>query len=105
VHRQVLDEFPSSATYCNNAAWLAARAQRKLDEALTLAEKAVALAPDEPSYHDTLAEAHFQLGDRAAAIAAAQKALDLSPQNTFFATRLKHFQDDELKTLDRLDAE
>ena len=60
---------------------------------------------DEPSYYDTLAEVHFQRGDRDAAIAAAQKAVDLSPQNTFFTARLKHFQDDELKSLDGLDAE
>jgi tetratricopeptide (TPR) repeat protein len=105
VHRQVLDEFPTSATYRNNAAWMAARCQRKLDEALVWAEKAVALAPDEPSYYDTLAEVHFQRGDRDAALAAAQKAVDLSPQNTFFAARLKHFQDDELKSLGGLDAE
>ena len=33
VHRQIISEFPTSATYRNDAAWMAARCQRKLDEA------------------------------------------------------------------------
>jgi len=105
VHRRTIEEFPTSATYLNNAAWMAARCQRKLDEALAWSEKAITLAPDEPSYHDTLAEVHFQRGDRDAAVAAAQKAVGLAPQNGFYTTRLKHFQDDGPKSLDRSDAE
>jgi tetratricopeptide (TPR) repeat protein len=99
-HRQVLEEFPESATYLNNAAWVCARAQRELDEALKLANKAVELMPDEAAYQDTLAEVHFQRGDREAAVAAAQKCLEIAPANTMFAKRLAHFRDDELKTLD-----
>jgi tetratricopeptide (TPR) repeat protein len=105
AHQQVLEHFPDSATYLNNTAWLCARSQRKLDEALTMAAKAVELAPSEPSYHDTLAEVHFQLGDRAAAVAAAQRAAELSPASKLFASRLKHFQQDELKTLDATEAD
>ena len=100
VHKQVCDDFPQAATYFNNTAWLAARSQRKLAEALTLAQKAIELAPAEAAYYDTLAEIHFQRGDRAAAVAAARQALDLSPENPLFQKRLKHFEQDELKTLD-----
>ena len=105
THRRVLDSFPSSATYLNNAAWLCARTQRKLEEALALAQKAVELAPDEAAYQDTLAEVHFQRGDREAAVAAAVKCLEIAPDNQLFAARLKHFQEDDLKTLDGTEAE
>jgi tetratricopeptide (TPR) repeat protein len=100
VHHQVCDEFPASATYLNNTAWLAARSQRKLDEGLSLVQKAIALAPQETAYLDTLAEVQFQRGDRDAAVAAARRALDLAPDNPLFQKRLKHFEQDELKTLD-----
>src|SRR5262249_11463455 len=100
IHQRNCDEFPKSATYFNNAAWLCARSQRKLDEGLTLVEKALQLAPDEAAYHDTLAEVQFQRGNREAAVAAAQKALELVPENKLFVKRLKHFQMNELKTLD-----
>lgn len=100
VHKQIADEFPSSATYLNNAAWLAARSQRRLDEALPLVQKAIELAPAEAAYQDTLAEVHFQLGNREAAAAAAQKSVELAPGNKLFAKRLKHFQEGELKTLE-----
>jgi tetratricopeptide (TPR) repeat protein len=89
--------------YWNNAAWLCTRTQRKLDEALALAEKAVVLAPDEAAYQDTLAEVHFQRGDRQAAVAAAKKCVAMVPGNLMFATRLKHFENDELKTLDNME--
>ena len=105
AHQQVYEQFPASATYLNNAAWLCARSQRKLDEALSLVAQAIALAPDEASYHDTLAEVHFQRGDCAAAVAAAKRAVELSPGSKLLAVRLKHFEADELKTLDGAAAE
>ncbi len=101
VHKKVIDEFPESATYLNNGAWLCARCQRELGEALDLALKAVKLVPDEAAYHDTLAEVYFQRGDREAAVAAAQKCIDLAPANKMFTARLAHFRDDELKSLDK----
>jgi len=103
AHRRVLEEFPGSPSYLNNAAWICARAQRQLDEGLALAERAVQAAPLEGSYRDTLAEVHFQRGDREAAVAAARKAVELSPDNKLFATRLKHFETAPVKTLDRAD--
>jgi tetratricopeptide (TPR) repeat protein len=89
----------------NNTAWLCARSQRRLDDALELSQKALALAPSEAAYHDTLAEVQFQRGERAAAVAAAKKALELAPGNVLFIKRLKHFEQDELKTLDGAEGE
>ena len=58
------------------------------------------MAPEEAAYHDTLAEVRFQRGEREAAVAAATRAAELAPANKLFAARLKHFQNDDLKTLD-----
>jgi Flp pilus assembly protein TadD len=96
----VMEAFPESATYLNNAAWMCARAQRKLDRALELAQRATELVPQEASYQDTLAEVHFQRGDREAAVAAARKAVEFAPHSPLFAKRLKHFEEDEVKSLD-----
>jgi len=101
-HQRVCNEFPTCAMHLNNAAWICARSQRRLDEALALVEKALAIAPEEAPYHDTLAEIHFQRGDREAAVAAAKKCVELAPDNKLFATRLTHFESDELKTLDEI---
>ena len=105
AHLRVCGEFPKSATYHNNAAWLAARSQRKLDDALALVTKAIELSPTEAAYQDTLAEVHFQRGEREAAVAAARQALELSGDRKLFAARLKHFENDELKTLDGTEAD
>jgi tetratricopeptide (TPR) repeat protein len=105
VHHGVCEEFAQSATYLNNTAWLSARAQRRLDEALELSQRAIALAPGEAAYHDTLAEVHFQRGDRDAAVVAAKKAQELAPANALFPKRLKHFETSELKTLDRTESD
>ena len=95
VHAQIAKAHPASAAFINNTAWLSARARRKLDEALPLAQQAVTLAPKEPAYLDTLAEVHFQRGDRPAAIAAARQAIALAPGNAFYEKRLAHFEQDE----------
>jgi tetratricopeptide (TPR) repeat protein len=100
THEGVMQEFPRSATYFNNAAWMCARAQRKLDQALDLVQRAIVLAPQEASYQDTLAEVRFQRGDREGAVAAAKKAVEFAPHSALFAKRLKHFEEDEVRTLD-----
>jgi Flp pilus assembly protein TadD len=45
------------------------------------ARRAAELAPELPGVHETLAEALFQAGDRAGAVAAIQRAIDLDPTN------------------------
>jgi tetratricopeptide (TPR) repeat protein len=93
-------KYPSDAIHRHQLAKMSVKCRRRLSAALVRAEEAIELAPAEAAYQDTLAEIHFQLGDRAAAVAAAQKASELAPGNKLFAKRLKHFQEDELKTLD-----
>jgi tetratricopeptide (TPR) repeat protein len=76
-HREHLAKWPKDAMFHNNLAWLLARTDRQLPEALEHATKACQLRPDEPTYLDTLAEVQFRLKDFDAAIATAEQCLKL----------------------------
>ena len=89
---EMCEDYPKVATHHNNLAWLAARCGRKLDEALTHANRAVKLRPDSAAYLDTLAEVHFQRGDRAEAIRLAKKCLELEPEGSHFKEQLERFE-------------
>ncbi|MBN2477216.1 MAG: hypothetical protein JXB62_21590 [Pirellulales bacterium] len=56
ANTRVCEEFPNAAACHHNAASLATRCHRRLDEGLTHAERAAALAPGDAAYRDTLAE-------------------------------------------------
>lgn len=96
IYAQAVKQFPASAMLNNQAAWVAAVSVRRLDEALTFAKEAVRLAPENPSYADTLAEVHFARGDREQAIEWATKSLALDPESKFHAERLEKFRTREL---------
>ncbi|WP_254513089.1 tetratricopeptide repeat protein [Anatilimnocola floriformis] len=84
-------QYPDSANIHNQAAWVAAICARRLDEALVLSERAVKLAPENPSYTDTLAEVHFARGNRELALEWARKAAALDPGSKFYEDRLQAF--------------
>ena len=70
--------YPRLAKQLNETAALAAGCRRKLDEALVLAQKAVEMEKDNPVFLDTLAEVHFQRGDRAKAVELSRKCIELN---------------------------
>ncbi len=90
------DEYPQCSTLHNNLAWISARCGRRLDDALKHAARAVELAPTNAGYVDTLAEVHFQRGDRPSAIAQGQRALSLRPADEHLKRQLHRFQNDPL---------
>jgi tetratricopeptide (TPR) repeat protein len=66
---QIMDEgvryakrFSFDAMTCNNVAWVAAKNERRLEDALALATLAVQTEPESTTYRDTLAEVLFLLG-------------------------------------------
>lgn len=89
-------QYPDSAAQANNAAWVAALTGKRLDEALALAERAVKLSPESPSYADTMAEVQFARGDREQALTWARKAVELDPEAKLYAERLEAFAKREL---------
>ena len=56
------ERFSLDAMTCNNVAWVAAKNGKRLEDALTLANRAVTVKPDSATYRDTLAEVLFLLG-------------------------------------------
>ena len=90
--RQVCEEFPDSPLHHNNLAWLCARCDRQLDSALVYIRRALELAPDTPSYLDTLGEVHFRRREFDQAIQCAQRCLELDSKNKFFRQQLERFQ-------------
>ena len=84
--------FAQSASCRNDLAWLAARCDRRLDEALRYAKQATELAPDRASYLDTLAEVHFRRGELTEAVAVSQRCLTLDPNNRYFQDQAARFR-------------
>ena len=89
---QVCRAYPKSAQHHNSLAWLAVCCRRQLDAALEHARKAVELAPDTASYLDTLAEIHYQRGDKAEALRLMKKCIELDPRNDYFPKQVKRFK-------------
>lgn len=77
-YRQALRREPGNAAAMNNLSWVLLRSAES-DEALVWAERAVAAAPQEPTYLDTLAEVRLALDDQPGARAALAAALALDP--------------------------
>ena len=77
---------PNSALAYNNLAWVTAKLNK--EGAIAFAEKANALAPDQPAFMDTLALLLSEKGDYAKALTLQSKALALQPQNPVFKLNL-----------------
>ena len=95
ANESVLQDFPKSSSHHNRLAWLSAKCNRRLDDALAHAKEAVKLAPKNAACQDTLAEVHFQRGEKEQAIAEAKRTLELAPGDKFFESQLKRFQESE----------
>jgi len=92
---EVCEDLPESPGWHNNAAWLAARLGRKLDEALAHAQRATELAPDRAAYLDTLAEVHFRRGEPEKAVELARRCIELEPEREFYREQLERFEKGE----------
>ncbi len=86
------DHFPDRAQHHNNLAWLLSRCAKKPDAALLHAERAVKMEPDNGAFLDTLAEVHFQRGDRGKAISFSEKAVVLLGDDVQVKRQLKRFR-------------
>jgi tetratricopeptide (TPR) repeat protein len=91
AHVQWCGDWPDSAMLNNNLAWLAARCNRRLDDALRHAQRAVELEPN-AAHLDTLAEVHFRRGDRERAVEYSEQAVALDPRNQTLRSQLDRFR-------------
>ncbi len=92
AHDAVCKEYPKSAWAHNNTAWLAARCKRDLDAALEHGRKGVELEPDNAAHLDTLAEVHFQRGDKDKAVELMTQCVALQPKSAYFRNQLKRMR-------------
>lgn len=88
----LLKEYPKSPLLLNQLAWLAAACRREPHRAVQWAEKAVELSPGTSAYHDTQAEALFQAGKKAEAVAAIKKAIAIDPKRAYYRNQLKRLE-------------
>ena len=91
--RAVIDETPGAdATPMNDLAWLCARCDERLADAVELAKKAVAAEPENAAFLDTLAEAQFRSGNPEEAVKLESKALEYRPNDEFMQKQLVRFK-------------
>lgn len=86
-----LQTWPNDAMANNNLAWMYSQCDRKLVEALRLAQKAISLAPRSATYLDTLSEIHYRAGRTSEAIAAMKGCIQLDPHDIHFRKNLMRF--------------
>ena len=58
----------------------------------SLGVKAVELAPDNAGYLDTLAEIHFQRGDKDKAVALQKRVVELDPKRSYYRKQLRRLE-------------
>jgi len=75
----VLTAYPNGANSSNTAAWLAARAARRLDEAELLIQRSLVDSPEQAAYLDTYGEIWFARGDRKKALTWSARAIASDP--------------------------
>jgi tetratricopeptide (TPR) repeat protein len=90
-YEKVCGDYPKSGQNHNTIAWLAVSCRRQLDKALEHARKAVALSPRNAAYLDTLAEVHYQRGDKAEAVKLMKKCVELDPKHDYYHKQIKRF--------------
>ncbi len=83
---------PGKAMPKNNLAWLCACSGRHLDEAVRLADEAVAQLPEDAACLDTQAEAYFRNGKLARAVEIESHAVRIKPTDLYMQKQLQKYQ-------------
>jgi tetratricopeptide (TPR) repeat protein len=87
-----LDADPGNPALMNGLAWLEAKCDENLPEAMKLATAAVTAMPRNSAIIDTLAEVNFHLGDYAKSVELETRALSLDPDDPFMTGQLARFE-------------
>ncbi len=87
-----LEAWPKDANSHNNLAWMFARCNARLPQALEHATKAVDISERSPTYVDTLAEIEFRMGHVDKAIELARECISIDPRHTHYQKQLQRFK-------------
>lgn len=87
-----LKAWPKDSNSHNNLAWMLARCNTRIPEAIEHATKAVELSDRSPTYVDTLAEAEFCAGHIERAIELARECTESDPRHAHYQKQLQRFR-------------
>lgn len=110
LYRRALSVDPRRLVSLNELACLLAANGEQLADAKKFADAAVAIAPEEPEFLDTLASVHVKSHDYAAAQQLLRRAAQLDPENPRWRIVLAQLllddgkRDEAAKTVDAIDA-
>jgi hypothetical protein len=89
--KKQIQSWPEDAMTLNNLAWMYAKCDIKLNEALELSTKSTSLVPNSAVYLDTLAEVHYRRGEVDAAISTMRECVKLDPRAKGYRKNLVRF--------------
>ena len=90
-YHELLAQYPTSSTHCNNYAWVLACGKRHADAAIRHAKTAVQARPNSPGFIDTLAESYFAAGNIDKAIEIINRAASIEPEKVYYKNqRMKY---------------
>ena len=87
-YETALEISPNAAIAANNLAWILADERQDLDRALTLANQAAALRPDDPQVADTIGWVYYQKQLPTLAVKPFERAVNKDPKNAEFQYHL-----------------
>jgi len=90
--QRALDRGEKDASNLNGLAWTCATNDVFLPQALTAAERAVALEPKNTGIMDTLAEVHFRMGNAPKAIEIETQASAMEPTDNYLKEQIARFR-------------
>jgi tetratricopeptide (TPR) repeat protein len=88
----LIDEYPDIPTFYNQWAWLIANTEGDQQLAVQYSKRSLELAPDEPSYLDTLGRCYYAVGDLENAVKFQRQAVALAPQYRVMQRQLALFE-------------
>ena len=91
-YHELLANYPTSSTHCNNYAWVLACGKRYTDAAIRHAKTAVQGRPNSPGFIDTLAESYFAAGNIDKAIEVINHASSIEPENVYYKNQRKKYE-------------
>ena len=92
ILQPVIKAYPAGDNTRNTAAWMAARAGRRLDEAEDQVDKALESSPEQAAYLDTKAEIAFARKDRKRALELSMQSLISDPLDESLRHQLERYR-------------
>jgi tetratricopeptide (TPR) repeat protein len=89
----LVDEYDDIPTFYNQWAWLVSNTEGDQQLAVEYSKKSLELAPDEPSYLDTLGRCYYAVGDYENAVKTQRRAVELAPQYNVMRRQLALFEE------------